>query len=422
MIARRIQALGITTGIVLAGATAWAQVAPRGPAAAAPSVRVETAPLELIPPERFLVPVVLEPVRRVSLKATADGVVQALNARLGEPVRERQEIAQLERTEAAALLRIAQAEVKERQAGAAGVGTTTPAGAVAQAQLEAAQARADLAQLALDRCTLRAPFNGILLSYPVSTGQYVERGTTLAEIADVSSFRALLPVDRTQIRAGGTLPVRVEGREVTAKVTAVVPLPERYEPLRRLARPWGAAWLSFDAPTGTSLEPGQRVVGAFLPESPVTTVSRRAIRSAGESVGTLQIIRNEYVVDVPVTILGEVGPDRIQVSGAFREGDAAVVETSVPLAAGTLIRFGAGRSPTLEGVPPDPNAAGAVAEIAAPASPATAAPAPAPATRVAPIGAPDSAAPGRNVGRPAAAPTPKAAPGAPATKPGLVPF
>ena len=97
MRAARILGLGFTTGLVLAGATTRGQAPPRGnpvpaPPPASSSVRVETAPLELIPPERFLVPVALEPVRRVSLKATADGVVQALPARLGEPVRDRQEV------------------------------------------------------------------------------------------------------------------------------------------------------------------------------------------------------------------------------------------------------------------------------------------------------------------------------------------
>jgi multidrug efflux pump subunit AcrA (membrane-fusion protein) len=416
----RILALGFTTGLVLAGATTRGQAPPRGnlaPAAATPSVRVETAPLELIPPERFFLPVALEPVRRVALKATADGVVQALPARLGEPVRERQEVVQLERTEAAARLKIAQAEVKERQAALATVGTANPA--IAQAQVEAAQARAELAGLALDRCTLRAPFAGILLAYPVSTGQYVERGETLAEVADVSAFRALVPVDRTRVRAGGTLAVRVEGKEVTAKVTAVVPLPESYAAMRALAAPWGAAWLSFDAAPGGGLEPGQRVAGPFLPESPVAAVPTRAVRGGRGSPESVQVIRNEYVVDVPVSVVGNVGPERIQVAGAFREGDAAVVEASVPLAAGTLIRFNGNRPGGLEGVPPDPNAAGAVAEVTRPSAPGQASTPPA--TRVAPIGAPDSAAPGRNVGRPAG-PATKPAPGAPATKPGLVPF
>ncbi len=422
MSASRMRTLGITLGFALASATSWGQIAPRPPDAAAspPSVRVETAALELIPPERFLVPVVLEPVRRVSLKATADGVVQALSARLGEPVRDRQEIVQLDRTEASALLRIAQAAVKEQQAELTRAGAATPAGVIAQAHLEAAQARTELAQLALDRCTLRAPFNGILLSYPVSTGQYVERGTTLAEIADVSSYRALLPVDRTQVRPGATITVRVEGQEVPAKVTAVVPLPTQYEPLRTIAVPWGAAWLTFDVAAGSTLEPGQRVVGSFLPESPIATVPRRAIRADREATsGTLPVIRNDYVVDLPVTVLGEMGSDRVQVAGAFREGDTAVLSASIPLAAGTFIRFGGERSTTLVGVAPDRNAPGAPAEIAPPSSPAAASPSPA--SRVAPIGAPDSATPGRNAGRPAS-PATSPAPANPPARPGLVPF
>ena len=53
------------------------------------------------------------------------------------------------------------------------------------AQIEAAEARAELAQLALDRCSLKAPFAGMVLTYPVSVGQFVTKGTTVAELADV---------------------------------------------------------------------------------------------------------------------------------------------------------------------------------------------------------------------------------------------
>ena len=54
----------------------------------------------------------------------------------------------------------------------------------------------------------------------------------------------------------------------------------------------------------------------------------------------MQVIRNEYVTDIPVRVLGHPGPERVQVSGLFRPNDALVVSSSVPLLAGTLIRRG----------------------------------------------------------------------------------
>ena len=65
------------------------------------------------------------------------------------------------------------------------------------------------------------------------------------------------------------------------------------------------------------------------------------------------MIRNEYVTNVPVHVLGKVGPDRLQVSGAFRARDGLIASSSTPLLAGTLIRFGEG-APASKARPPTP--------------------------------------------------------------------
>jgi multidrug efflux pump subunit AcrA (membrane-fusion protein) len=318
-------------------------------------------------------------------------------------VRERQDLVQLDRTEATARLKIARAELKERQAAAKASGDAVQQG-IAAAQVEAAEARVELAQLALDRCTLKAPFAGMVLAFPVSVGQYVTKGTTVAELADVSQLRALVPVDRTRVKEGQSLQLATEGMEVTGKIAAIVPLPEAFSALRELATPWSAALVVVDNPTTLGLEPGQRVRNPFLPTTPIATVPSRAIQSepapakAKNTPATVfvQVVRNEHVANVPVAVLGEVGPERMQVAGAFRPADVAIVESSVPLAAGTFIRFGGDQGTQVQAMPPDPDAAGTVAEVSPPAE--------APATRVAPIGAPDGAPRRRTATRPAAKP------------------
>src|SRR5262245_31952861 len=94
---------------VLWGGPAWGQAAPG-------SARIETVPLHLAMPEAYQVTVVLEPARRVMVVAPADGVIQSLDARLGGTVREAQELAQLDRSEPNAKLKMASAEIKEKQA------------------------------------------------------------------------------------------------------------------------------------------------------------------------------------------------------------------------------------------------------------------------------------------------------------------
>ncbi|HEX8200504.1 MAG TPA: HlyD family efflux transporter periplasmic adaptor subunit [Isosphaeraceae bacterium] len=405
--------LGIPTAALglaaLAAAPAPGQSPSRTQAPPAPATaRVETAPLALIPPERYQVPAPLEPARRVALVAPADGILQAISVPIGTTVREGQELVQLDRTEAAARLKIAQAGVKEMVAALEGVRGTGPAIgpqrstiAMAEARVEAAQGQVELAQVALDRCTLRAPFAGRLLAAPVSPGQYVTKGTTIAELAEVARLRVLLPVDRTAVTKDVALELEVEGKAASGTVRAVLPLPEAFAPLRELATPLAAAWVELANADG-ALEPGQRVRSPFLPNAPLAVVPGRALRPAGGASGPgLQVIRHELVTDVPVAVLGEPGPGRVQVSGALRPGDALIVEASVPLVAGTLIRFEGDPSRPIETIGPRPDEPGAVANITPPG--------PAPAAGARPQAAPrpgTSPAPAT----PASAPRPAPAP------------
>jgi RND family efflux transporter MFP subunit len=403
----RTRTLGAAWSLLFTIASAvWAQTQDAPTA----SARVEAVPLELISSERYQIPVVLEPSRRVAIVAIDDGVVRGLSVPVGGSVREGQEVAQLDREAALARLEIAKAAVAEMEAAVQEAKEAKKSRAVvaqAEARLAAVKARVKLAQLELDRCTLRAPFAGRVLALPVSAGQYVAKGTTLAELAEVSSLRALLPVDRTAVKVGSNLEIQVEGQPVPAKVQAILPLTDPFAPLRELAAPLAAAWVVVSNSNG-ALEPGQRCVSPYLPKGSLATVPARAVREDENGGSSLQVIRNEFVTDVPVRVLGRVEGERVQVAGALRANDAVIVSSSVPLVAGTLIRFSGGNS-GLEAQAPRPDQAGSVAGLTPPPG-------------VAPIGAvgPGARNPARSTPRPPAS--------RPASKPtnrppaGAVPF
>jgi len=386
------------------------------------SATIDATTLKLTMPEHFRVVSTLEPIRQVSLIAPADGVVRSIDAGLGTAVPKGAEIAQLDRDEAAARLKIAEAELMEaeaRQTAESALGEARQRAAVAElaeakamldksegtkarvdaanarlvetaharnaaietakAQVAAANARLVLARLELDRLTLRAPFAGTIVDAPIASGQYVLKGTVIAELADVSKLKALVPVDRRAATVDGDLAVWVEDQEQAAEVKAIVPLPstDEYKPLRELASPLAAAWIQLDN-SKTELQPGLRVRGPGLPFAAVATVPKRALqRVGGESTDArVQVIRNEYVVNIPVKVLGGVGPERVQVTGALRSSDALITSTSSPLQPGTLVRFGEGGAPAVEGTTPDPNREGRSASISTPGQPAPRPPAP----------------------------------------------
>lgn len=411
MMVRGLLAVGV--GLLGAGMS-WAQALPT-------SATIESIPLELTMPEKYHVTAVLEPIRSVSLVAPADGMIRGVNAQLGAAVRASQEIAQLDRAEASARLKMVQAEVREKQA-LVKAAVNSPNEPYYKAQLEAAEARVELAQLELDRLTLRAPFAGRIVALPVSSGQYVLKGTVVAELADVTSLKALVPVDRRTVTEGSDAKVFVEEQERTAKIQSILPLPENYASLRDLAAPFASAWVEV-ANTKDGLAPGLRVRSATLPMTPLATVPASSVKQqaegAGASTGTgggasgvsiVQVLRNEYVTNVPVSVLGKTGSERVQVTGPLRTTDALIVSSSVPLLPGTLVRFSGAAHSAVEGATPNPARQGAPAAIAPPAS---SVPAVAPVPAADPFGGPSTTRPGAaksRRGRPAPAPAQGGAP------------
>ncbi len=354
------------------------------PARSQTSARVETAPLELRSPDRYSMPIALEPGRFVKLIAPDDGLLRLVAVPVGSSVKQSQEVARLDTAEADARFKIADAQVKLKEA--AGKGAKDAA--TAAAEVAVARAEAELARLRVDRCTLRAPYDGVVMAAPIDAGQFVSKGQVVAELGDVSRLRALVPVDRTGVQVGGNLAVTIEGRPATGKVRAVVPLPETFATLRELAAPYAAAWVEIDN-VKNEWQAGQRVRAPGMPAGPITNVPAIAVHETpGRAGAFVQVIRAEYVNDLPVQVLGESSPERLQVSGAFRQGDVLIVSSSLPLAARTFIRFN-GESGGGDGQYGE--SAGSMAQVA----PTT----PPPVTitpgnpGVAPIGAPGSAAP-----------------------------
>lgn len=328
--------------------------------ATAASARIETSALRLIDPDPYQVTAVLEPIRRVKLVAPMDGLVRSVEARLGTSVNASQDLVQFNPSEANARLRVAMAELKEKQA-------TVQRGG--EPQVEAAQARVELAQAEVNRCSVLAPFPGRVIEVAVYPGQYVLKGTTIVELVDTSSLKAVLPVDRRNVAVGSAINVPVEEQEFSGKVLAILPLPESYSVLRELATPFAAASVVLPNPKG-QLDAGLRARPAGLPFTPIANVPKRAIRAddiRGPASSMVQVIRNEYVTNIPVHVLGGLGPERVQVSGLFRPGDALIVGSSVPLPPGTLVRFQEGAAARgIEANSPNPAHGGLDAGITPP--------------------------------------------------------
>lgn len=179
----------------------------------------------------------LHPTRRADLSAEASGQVEAVLARAGDKVSEGDLLVQVgvERLSLEADLARSNLAASQSQLGLAqdqlaraeelvsrGVAAETTLSELRaeverlESALSAQEDQVAVAELALEGARLLAPFDGIIATRSVETGNFVSAGTPLLSIVDLSlmELRAAAPVSAgAAIRPGQAVALRVEGVE-----------------------------------------------------------------------------------------------------------------------------------------------------------------------------------------------------------------
>lgn len=306
------------------------------------TVYLERKPLVIQMPDRFQVPIALEPKTEVTLTATASGPVQTVLCKLGDSVTSQAELVRLDSEEHRLLVERAKAVLDAANA------------ANNEAEMKIADLDLKLAQLRLARTKAVAPFNATVVGVHVVTGQYVREAMPLVTLVDDSSVRALIPVERANTKVGETVPVTVEGQPYDATVTAILPLTLRFEPLRDLFASVASAAVEFPNSTG-DLSVGQTVRSELIPRDPVAEVPNGAVSTDEAGNRRVFVIRDDMARSVTVQVLSAVGETDTFVAGEFAAGDELVIAGAdqlvdgrrvVPAASAAAANAGAGRSNT----------------------------------------------------------------------------
>ena len=150
-----------------------------------------------------------------------------------------------------------------------------------------------------------------MVALPVCTGQYVLKGAVIAELADVSSLKVMQPVDRRSVTRELVAHRSSRRARSLGQGAGRASAARELKVLRELATPFGAAMLVVANSKG-ELEPGLRVQSADRSldsdrDSP--QAGRQAGRPARGREHDGQVIRDEYVTNVPVRVLGEPAPN-----------------------------------------------------------------------------------------------------------------
>jgi RND family efflux transporter MFP subunit len=341
---------GLVFGLAVLAGVAYAQAQPgqqRGTqpssgsdSAADPSAQVviqREAP-KLIEPDAYQAPLYLEPRRTLALTPLVDGIVSAVLTKPGQKVTPQAEAIRLDPAELQLIVERAKAnhraaQIEAKIAGSKGDGDQRE---LAEAKLQAAKADLDLAELRLQRATVRVPFAAEVLRVHVIEGELVRAGQPAVTIGDTSAMKVEIPVDR-QTQPGQSIELRVEDRTVQGKVETILPLSEKFEPLRDLINSAASAVVIIDN-AGGEWKPGQTVYASLIPQHPVAQVPTAAVQNGMDGTRKVQVVRDSVVRDISVEVLSSVGNDRVYVSGPLVAGDEVVVTASQPLPDGTQIR------------------------------------------------------------------------------------
>jgi len=300
--------------------------------AAKNAVVIERAPVVFRDPARYQVNLHLEPVRQLTLAAAIDGVVSSLQSKVGEEITPQAEairldarVAQLKAQRAQAALKAAKAELASAKEKAA-----------AEARVEVAQADLELADLEKSFTVIRSPMKGVVTAILVTDGQFVRAGQPLAVVTDPEMLTVWVPIDGKSQKAGDSIEIKIEDANVPATIESVLPLRPEFDPLRDLFVSPATGRIVLDNKSG-KLRAGQTVHSPLIPRLPVAEVPTSAIANAEQGGRKVQVIREGFVRDIPVQLLGPVGADHVFVSGRFGVTDELVSKTSEPLVDGVRV-------------------------------------------------------------------------------------
>lgn len=305
-------------------------------AAAGDQIILKREPCRVLEVQKYRVPLSLEAGQTVTLVAPFDSTVKLVSVKPNAKVPVEGEVVKLDNTlqtlnqrRAAAVVKMATAELKEKE--------ESGNKEIAQLKLEVAKIDLEIATAVLDQSSIRMPFGGEVQRILVTQNQFVRAGDPVAIVADQTHVKVEIPVDRASAENGKTVPFKIEQNDVEGKVTAVNPVPEKFEPLRELFDSLASVQLTVDNANG-KFKPGQTVFAPMIPRQPVVEVSTSSIGNSPDGQRKVQVVRNLVVRDVPVKLLGQVGSTRIFVSGPFSDGDEVVYESSHQLGDGFQLK------------------------------------------------------------------------------------
>lgn len=296
-------------------------------ATAGDQVVIKREACRVVEPSKYRVPLSLEAQHTVTLVSPFDGIVSKISSKVNAKLSREAEVIKLDNTDQRLRLTRAQAAMKVATFELRSGEKDEAAKELAQAKIDLAKIDVEIAQSVVDKTMIRMPFAGEVQRILVTEGQFVRAGDPVAIVTDTKMMKVEIPVDRASAENGKSFGIKVEGDDVEGKIDAVLPLPAKFDPLRELFDSIASVQVVFDNP-GDKYKVGQTVYAPMIPRQPVAEVANSAVGNLPDGQRKVQVVRQNIVRDIAIKPLGQVGPTRVFVSGAFADGDEVIYESS----------------------------------------------------------------------------------------------
>jgi membrane fusion protein, multidrug efflux system len=350
-------AIGTTLAAALV-ATAWVQlgcssatVGAEPPPPPRASVVRTVAPVRVPGSADFASHLYVE--RDVAVTARETGLVDEVLVERGQSVKRGQPLAVLERDVPEAELRMAEQELRFREAEFARASTLHDDQIVSseerlrkEIERDMTATEVDLARARLEHCTIRAPFDGTVVERTVVAGQRVgtEEGTSLFRIVARDPLRARVYVPEATLSSlarGGRAEVEPEGgRGIPARIVFVG---QAVDPAS------GTVPVIVELAGHDSLRVGAAATVRFesVHAEPLFRVPRETVREARPTSGSQVelLLAREGRVERRTVELVEVAGSDLVVRGAVADTDRVIFAPSLDLAPGQPIEVREGPGP-----------------------------------------------------------------------------
>lgn len=279
----------------------------------------------------------------IVVTAEASGIVREVLFEHGATAAKGDVLVRLDGAEARAELAAARAELTNAQRAFDRASQLRRNGTIAQpvydeaaAALEAARSNVALAELKLEKRTVRAPFAGRLGFRQVSPGSYLTPGeeiTTLDDL-DVVHVDFAVPEENLAAVAPGQRVALISAAHPDRTFTGtVLTVGSRVDPVSRQAR------VRAEVPNEDDrLRPGQMVaVEVAVAERPALMVPAAAVVAVGYQHFVF-VLNDADKAERRTVTLGTRTGERVEITGGLQEGERLVVEGAAKLDGGDAVK------------------------------------------------------------------------------------